>query len=145
MATMNEDEAAIRDLLADGFSAISWSADAPPDWQRFFAPYLPGALLFPSARPVTPTSAAPFQTRMSEQRASGAMVDFEEAMIAADIQVFGTIAVASASFRMRVNKGSASEGVNMYLLVKEGGAWKIAAVAWDSATPERSLPASLRG
>lgn len=144
MSGPEDDVAAIRGLLADGFAAISWSPTTPPDWARFFGSYIKGATLFPAARPVVPTAPEPFRIRMDEQRAGGSMIDFEETMLGSEIRVFGKIAVATAAFRARVNKTGEGAGVNMYLLVKEGDGWRIAAVAWDNASDQNPIPASLR-
>lgn len=142
---MSEDERAIRALIADGFDAISWSPDTPPDWGRFFGPYLDGAAMVPSARPAGFTDPASFRERMTGQREGGAMTRFEEAMLGCEVRVFGSIAVASASFEMSVNGGAPSRGVNMYLCVKDAGSWKIAAVAWDNESDAVPIPDALLG
>ena len=59
--------------------------------------------------------------------------------------MFGNIAVATAAAEMLENGGEGSRSVEMMLLVREGGAWKIAAQAWDRAGEANPLPADLVG
>ncbi len=145
MGAAEDDVKAIQALIADGFDAISWSPETPPDWGRFFGPYLPGAQMVPSARPPAFTDPDTFRARMTGQRDGGDMVDFEEEMLGCDVRVFGNIAVATAAFKARINKSGEGQGVNMYLLVKDEGTWKVASVAWDNASDTQPIPADLRG
>ena len=139
-AEQKSDIEAIARLLESSFDAISWSPDGGPDWEAFFGPYLEGAVLAPSARPAALTGPQAFRTRMDAQRSDGAMTHFEEASTGVFVRVFGNVAIAANAFRGKVNQQSEFEGVNMYVLVKDAGAWKVACVAWDNATPERPVP-----
>ncbi len=141
--TMTDDERALRALAAAGLDAISWREGAAPDWQRFFGPYVDGAVLCPSARPAVTTTPAAFRERMEAQRTSNALRSLDEQPLGTAVQVFGNVAVVLSAFEMRANGGAPARGVNAYLCVKDGGAWKIVAVAWDNESATVKLPPAL--
>jgi Putative lumazine-binding len=62
------------------------------------------------------------------------------ARIATQIQVFGSIAVAVVACEMTENAVEVSRNVEMMLLVKDEGAWRIVSQAWDRADAARALP-----
>lgn len=134
---------AIEKTIEDMFAAISWSAESPPDWKKFAAPALEGAVLAPSARPAALKGMEEFVAGMKNQRDSGNLVDFEERVLGHHVRVFGNIAVALSSYASRINEGDEMRGVNAFLLVKTEGSWRIAGMAWDGATEERPLPDDL--
>lgn len=68
---------------------------------------------------------------------------FEETVLGVELRIFGSIAVAAAGGEMVENGGETSRSVEMLLLVKSGGAWKIAAQAWDKAGAANPLPDAL--
>jgi len=124
------DHRAIRLLIARQFSSLSWNADRAPDWDGFSADFLPGAQLFPAARPVRPVSVPDFVTRMKTASAS-TMPVFEETLLGVEIRLYGKVAVALAVCEQREQDASPERAAEALLLVKEEGSWRIAAQGWD--------------
>ena len=141
---MTDDERELRVLAAGGLQAISWREGTTPDWKAFFAPYVDGAVLCPSARPATTTTPDAFRSRMEAQRESQALRSLEEKPLGTTVQVFGNVAVVMSAFEACVTGGAPSRGVNAYLCVKDGAVWKIVAVAWDNESATVTLPPALR-
>jgi len=81
-----------------------------------------------------------FRARMDAQRESGTLRSLEETPLGTTVQLFGNVAVVLSAFEARVNGGGPGRGVNAYLCVKDGGAWKIVAVAWDNESATAPLP-----
>jgi len=140
---MTDDERELRTLTAAGLEAVSWREGTAPDWAAFFGPYVPGAVLCPSARPAATVTPDAFRARMDAQRESQALRSLEETPLGTTVQVFGNVAVVLSAFEACVNGGAPGRGVNAYLCVKDGGAWKIVAVAWDNESAMVKLPAAL--
>ena len=136
------DVKAIRALIARQFGNLQWSPEEPADWAGFTGDFLPGATLFPSARPVKPQSVPAFVERM-KGLAAGALQKFDEAMLGANVHVFGNVAVALAACELRENDGAPQRQVEVLLLVKDGGTWRIAAQAWDAEKSGRHIPKQL--
>ena len=61
------------------------------------------------------------------------------------VRVFGNVAVALAACEMTKIDAEVSRGVEMLLLVKTDGAWRIAAQAWDAEGPSKPIPPHLAG
>jgi hypothetical protein len=139
----DNDNAQIRALIATHFDGMKWSRDMQPDWELFSADFLPGAQLFPAARPVQPKQVDEFIDRMNTV-AREKLHSFEEHTSAMTINRFGNIAVVMAGSRMLENKAEENFDVSGYLLVKSEGRWSIAAHAWDQATQANPVPAQLR-
>lgn len=139
----NDDEKAIRALIDAHFEGLRWTPTCQPDWPRFSDDFLPGALLFPAARPVQPKTLEAFIERMKGV-AQGTLKFFEEHTLGMEILVFGNIAVVLAASEMIENETDVNHDVSGYLLVKEGGKWWIAAHAWDHANEKAPVPAQLR-
>ncbi|MFN4140201.1 nuclear transport factor 2 family protein [Aestuariivirga sp.] len=138
------DEQEILDILRQQYASLSWTPSKPGDWQRFLAVFLPDAVLFPSARPVRKQSTAEFVQRMTDL-AKGSLATFDEKLLGTRILVFGNVAVAVAGSEVVENEATVSRGVEMALLVREAGSWKIAAQAWDNESRANRLPAYLEG
>ena len=66
-------------------------------------------------------------------------------MLGTEVHVFGNVAVAVAACEMIENGGQANRGVEMLLLVKDEGAWRIVSQAWDAESPAKPIPAYLVG
>ena len=130
---------AIRRLVARQFDSVSWTADAASDWDRFSADFVERAQLFPTSRPVRPTSVAAFVERM-RGLAREKLDSLEETLLGIDIRVFGNVAVAFAACGMREDGGDEECGIEAILLVREGGEWRVAAQAWDMERPGLELP-----
>jgi hypothetical protein len=61
-----EDEAEITLLIKNHFEGMRWTRDIRPDWGRFSSDFLPGASLFPAARPVQIRTVKAFIERMND-------------------------------------------------------------------------------
>ena len=136
------DVEAITALIARQFAALSWDDERKPDWRGFAADFLPEAMLFASARPAKGQSVETFVSRM-KHLAQTSLSDFRETPIGMRIHVFGHVAIAVAGVEMVENDAELNRNVEMMLLVKTDGRWRIAAQAWDRATPEREIPDGL--
>jgi len=142
MSQHNADEEAIRAIIARQFASLSWHEGAGPDTTGFAGDFLPGAGLYPAARPARRIEVADFAERM--RGLSGTTLRaFQETVLGVELLIFGSIAIAAAGGEMVENGGETSRSVEMLLLVKSGGAWKIAAQAWDKASDANPLPDAL--
>jgi hypothetical protein len=70
---------------------------------------------------------------------------FEEAVLGTEVRVFGNVAVAVAACETIENDADVTRGVEMLLLVKDQGAWRIVAQAWDTESPSKQVPEHLVG
>jgi len=142
MDQQSDDVVAIRAIIARQFESMNWTGNTPADWDCFAGDFLDGATLFPAARPAAPQSVSAFVERMKTLSRS-ALRSFHEAFLGSDIQVFGNIAVAVAAVEITENNREISRSIEMMLLVKSGGAWRIAAQAWDKAGEDNPIPRRL--
>jgi len=144
MTNVNDeaDHRAIRLLIARQFSSLSWNADRDPDWDGFSADFLPGAQLFPAARPVRPVSVHDFVTRMKTAAAS-TMPVFEETLQGVEIRLYGKVAVALAVCEQCEQDAPLERAVEALLLLKEDGIWRIAAQGWDKKGNVAPIPDAL--
>jgi hypothetical protein len=143
MAAPDQDDVeAIRAIVARQFASLSWSRTAGADWDGFAGDFLPGAPLYPAARPVAAKSVPAFVERM-RGLAETSLPALAERMLGCEIRVFGKVAVAVAACEMTENEAETSRTVEMLLLVKEAEGWKIAAQAWDKEGPGTPIPAAL--
>jgi len=139
-----EDAREIRALINRQVASLSWNDVRRANWPAFESDFLPAAILFPSARPVTPQSVATFVQRM-KLLVAGTVNTFHEEVIGTTINVFGHIAVAVVACEVTENSKDMGRIVEMILLVKENDVWRIAAQAWEKSTPSRRVPPSLIG
>ena len=58
-------------------------------------------------------------------------------------EIFGNVAVAVAGCEITENDTDVTRGVEMLMLVKGAGAWRIAAQAWDTERDGRRLSVDL--
>jgi len=137
------DENEIATLIKDHSEAICWAPDRAPDWKRYSADFLPGASLFPAARPAQVRAPELFIEQLKGV-AAGALNTFEDRTLGMHIVGFGNIAVVLAASEMLENGSETNHDISAYLLVKTEGRWLIAAHAWDKATEELPVPAELR-
>jgi hypothetical protein len=126
-----QDSAAIRHLIARQFNSMCWTPNNSADWMEFAADFGPGAALYPAARPARPQTIESFVERMNVL-AQTTLHTFFESPLGAAVHVFGNVAVAAAGCEMTENGTIVNRGVEMFLLVKDEGAWKIVAQAWDT-------------
>ena len=75
--------------------------------------------------------------------AGGTLARFDERVAGCEIRVFGAVAVASVACEAVENGTERTANVEMMLLVKDDGRWRIVAQAWDRATKDRPLPDDL--
>ena len=139
---MTDDEKAIRALIARQFASLNWRPGTSGDWNAFAVDFLSGAPLYAAARPVKAQSAQAFIERM-KGLAETKLRSFAEAVLGVEVRIFGNVAMAVAGCAITENEADVSRGVEMMLLVKEEGAWRIAAQAWDVETQTRRLPDEL--
>ena len=139
----SSDETAIRALIGAHFQGLKWTPTTKADWARFSADFLPGASLFPGARPARAKTLDAFIERMNDV-AQGSLQSFEERTLGMEVLVFGTVAVVLAASEMLENETEVNHDVSGYLLVKSDGEWRIAAHAWDQASDQKPVPAHLR-
>ncbi len=59
------------------------------------------------------------------------------------IKVFGNVAIAAVLCAMTENENKHSQTVEMLLLVKNAGTWRIASQAWDRVNDENPVPQEL--
>lgn len=137
------DEEAIRALIRAHFQGLKWTPTTQADWATFAADFLPGASLFPAARPAQAKPLDAFIERMKNV-AQGALRSFEERTLGMQILVFGNVAVVMAASEMVENGTEVNHDVSGYLLVKDEGKWRIAAHAWDHASEQTPVPEHLR-
>ncbi|MCL7942260.1 hypothetical protein M8009_18435 [Halomonas sp. ATCH28] len=138
------DEKAIRKLIERQFGCLSWSPGVSADWNTFQLDFLSGAPLYPAIRPVKQQSVNAFIERLSEL-AKTKILSFHEKVLGTEVRVFGNVAIAMAGCETVENETEVSRGVEMLLLVKDAGQWKIAGQAWDSESDEVKVPSYLSG
>ena len=138
-SNVSQDESEIRSLIERQFRSLSWSADRAADWAGFAADFLPSAALYPARRPVQPTTPTAFADRMKTLSAE-TLPELEEARLGDRILVFGNVAVAFSVCELIENGAETSRNLEAMLLIKDGGAWKIAAQAWDTETDDKPIP-----
>ncbi len=139
----DEDKRAIEAVIERQFGSLNWRSGASGNWQMFAADFFPGASLYPAARPAKAQTVEAFVERM-KGLSTTSLRSFSETILGCDIRVFGNAAVAVVACEMTENDGAADRSVEMLLLVKTEGHWKIVSQAWDAATDSRPVPADLR-
>lgn len=137
-----DDEAAIRAVIENQFQCLSWDPERAPDWQGFEKDFVPDAPLYPGARPIQASTVKSFVARMRALSESSLKMLYER-LVGDRILVFGNVAVALAVCELDENGGDRSRNVEAMLLVKNDGAWKIAAQAWDTETDAKTIPGEL--
>src|SRR5919107_6418297 len=139
-----DDVRAIEALIARQFGSLTWTPGASADWDAFAADFFPEASLYPAARPATRQTVEAFIERMKGLEGTK-LRSFEEAVLGTEIHVFGNVAVALAACEMTENGADVQRGIEMLLLIKNAGAWQIAAQAWDTESPSQPIPTRLLG
>ena len=140
---ITDDLSAIKALIGAHFDSLRWSAGGLPDWDTFAADFLPDASLYGAARPVRRQSLPEFIARMNSV-AQGTLHSFEEKTLGMQVLAFGNVAVVLAASEMLENGTEVNHDVSAYLVLKEGGRWRIAAHAWDKAEDLSPVPKHLR-
>lgn len=138
------DHQAIVAIIERQFGSLSWTPEDSADWDMFMSDFFPGAPLYPSIRPVKQQSVNAFIERLHELK-DGKLRSFHEKVLGTEVRVFGNIAVALAGCETVENETDVSRGVEMLLLVKDAGQWRIASQAWDMESDQVKVPPYLRG
>jgi hypothetical protein len=133
------DVRAIRELIHRQFASMTWKTGGSPDLRLFKDDFLADAVLYPSARPLSAQSIEEFGVRMREL-ARTSLQSFHERVMGTKVHVFGGVAIAVVACENTENGSEVNRNVEMMLLVKDGGRWKIAAQAWDREAANRQLP-----
>ena len=136
------DVAAIEKLIERQFASVSWTSQSAADWETFAADFVPAATLYPAARPVERQTVEAFIERM-KGLAGSKLPAFQERMLGADVQVFGNVATALAACEIVENQAKVTRGVEMLLLIKDEGAWRIVSQAWDTESETKPIPERL--
>lgn len=137
-----DDVGAIKALIDRQFGSLDWTPGTSADWRTFEADFFPGATLYPAARPARVQTIAAFIERM-QKLSQTTLLSFNERVLGTHIRVFGNVAVAAAACEMVENGVQRSRGVEMILLVKDQGTWRIVAQAWDAAGEGKPIPSDL--
>jgi Domain of unknown function (DUF4440) len=138
----SDDVRAIEALIARQFASLNWASGTSAVWEAFAADFFADASLYPAARPVKRQTVEGFVERMkglSETK----LHSFKETLLGAEIRVFGNVAIAAAACQMVENETVVNRGVEMLLLVKDDGAWRIVSQAWDAENPSKPIPPDL--
>jgi ketosteroid isomerase-like protein len=138
------DVEAIQALIARQFGSLGWAPGKQAAWEVFAADFYPDASLYPAPRPAQLQTVQAFVARM-QGLAATRLRSFEEAVLGAEVHVFGNIAVALAACEMTENGVDANRGVEALLLIKDAGVWRIVAQAWDTASESKPIPLYLVG
>jgi len=133
---------AIGALIERQFASMSWQVDGRPDWVAFTNDFVPGAQLFPSARPLKVQSLSAFADRM-DALVGTTLRSLHEVVLGTKIEVFGNVAVAVVACENNENETDINRVVEMMLLVKDQGTWKIAAQAWDNEREDNPIPTAI--
>ena len=138
------DVQAIEALIARQFTSLNWSPETSADWDAFAADFFPEASLYPAARPAQRQSVEGFVERMKGLAATK-LRSLNEVVLGTEVRVFGNVAVALAACQMTENEGEVNRGVEMLLLIKNEGAWRIVSQALDTESPTNPIPLHLVG
>jgi len=132
---MNADKAAIDAIMREFFAAFASPSDGPVSLASLRRMFLARAVIVRNAgaRPEVMSVGdfiAPRETLLND----GSLVEFREVEEAETTQIFGNIAQRFSTYRKsgRLN-GSAfsTRGRKTVQFVRDDGAWKISALAWD--------------
>jgi hypothetical protein len=137
-----EDHKAIRAIIERQFGSLNWSPRTSANWSAFLGDFLPGASLYPAARPAKSQKPEEFVERMREL-ATTKLHSFKEVALGREIRVFGNVAVAIAVCQITENEAQVTRGIEMMLLVKTDGCWQIVSQAWDTEGESKPIPADL--
>jgi hypothetical protein len=106
---MTENHDAIRGIIERQFGSLSWTAVSSPDWSAFERDVLPGASLYPTARPAKSQKPEEFVERMKGLAATS-LRSFKEVPLGHEMRVFGNVAVAVAVCEITENEAQVTRG-----------------------------------
>jgi ketosteroid isomerase-like protein len=137
-----EDIRAIEAIIARQFGGLNWNPGTEGDWETFTADFHPDAALFPAALPAKRQTVEDFVARM-KGLAGTKLCSFREEVLGTHIHAFGNVAVAVAACGITENDADVNRGVEMLLLVRDEGQWRIVSQAWGTESPTKPIPAFL--
>jgi hypothetical protein len=137
-----QDDEAIRAIVERQFESLNWNPTTPANWAAFLEDFLPGASLYPAARPAKSQKPEEFVERM-KGLATTKLRSFKEAPLGCKIRIFGSIVVAVAVCQLTENESQVTRGIEMMLLVKTDSRWQIVSQAWDTEGESKPIPADL--
>jgi ketosteroid isomerase-like protein len=137
-----DDVQAIEAVIARQFGSLNWDQGTDGKWETFAADFHPDAALFPAARPAKSQAVEDFIARM-KGLAGTKLRSFREEVLGTHIHVFGNVALAVAACEITENEAEVNRGVEMLLLVRDEGRWRIVSQAWDTESPSKPIPAFL--
>ena len=138
----SEEIKVIEDIIVRQFASLTWTAGSGGNWDAFAGDFFAEAALYPAARPAKRQDVGAFIERMKGLQATS-LKSLRERLLGTDIRIFGNVATAVAACEITENDTTVNRGVEMLLLIKSEGQWRIVAQAWDSETPERRIPTHL--
>jgi ketosteroid isomerase-like protein len=125
---------AIKSVIDRQFASASWSAYKQPDWDGFTDVFHEDATLFSADQLTKAQTAQSFVTRLKDQSGTTRRT-FQETALKTDVFVSGDIATAIVDCENIANGLEIHRTIEMLLLVKNAGGWKIISQAWDKARP----------
>jgi hypothetical protein len=137
-----DDVAEIEAIIRRQFGSLCWTPERGAEWTGFAQDFAADAVLYPAVRPARRQSVDAFIARMKDLSRTK-LRSFRERMLGAQIRTFGNVAVAAAACEITENDTEVTRGVEMMLLVKDAGAWRIVAQAWDTAKDGAPIPDDL--
>ena len=138
-----DDVSLIKGLVENQFRSLAWTRDEDANWESFAEGFRPDAHLFPAARPVKSQTINQFIDRLKGLRAEGRLASFRETPLGCTVRVFGNVAIAFAACEMLENNSTVTRDVSAIVLVRDAGAWRIVAQAWDLETEANRIPDEL--
>lgn len=125
------------------YAAISGPAGGR-DWARFRGLFAEGARLI-SMRSTADGPAPQVMSPDDYAKRAGANFEknaFYEAELAGRMETFGAIAHVFSTYESRRAPGEKpfARGINSFQLVKEGAAWKVMTILWDSEKEANPIP-----
>jgi Putative lumazine-binding len=137
-----DDIRAIEALIARQFASLNWGPETSAAWTTFAADFSRDASLYSAARPAKRQTVTEFIERM-KGLAGTELRSFHEEVLGIEVRVFGNVAVAVAACEMTEDESDVDRGIEMMLLVKSEGNWRIVSQAWDTESPSERIPADL--
>ncbi len=121
----------------------------PRDWAHFRGLFADGARLL-AIRTANGVSTPSVMTPDDYAQRAGANFEktaFYESEAARRVEVFGAIAHVFSTYESRRAPGEKpfARGINSFQLVKEGNAWKVMTILWDSEREGNALPEKYLG
>lgn len=137
------DTDSVQSVVRAVYEVISGPAGAR-DWARFRSLFADGARLIPVR--ITPGGPTPAVLTVDDYvRRAGANFEkngFYESQVSSRVEMFGNIAHVFSTYESRHAPGEKpfARGINSMQLVKDGAAWKMITILWDSERPDNPIP-----